>query len=485
MLTDTLLRAVIRFEDEHEDALTHNLLRLRMELNHSGVDEQLMLFIATTAERAQRVATYDEVLKHFTAAANEGNGVAQAVAGRLKTLDAAEPFLTGVAFHQALEAHKEWLLTLGLGDLLQSTVQILTTGMTTSERGPDGKYGPVTRRGPQEALVHLSRGTAALRTSVRQGYTDGDIRDGTEALRQYIDRRARRGSGVLLGINAIDKVHGGLQPGELALVMGYPGHMKTTLVLNTIYHVAVMQKLNVAIVSLETPADELRAILFIMHASHPRFAGRGVVLDHDKVKNKLLDPTEQLFFDMVCEDFATNPEYGRILFKEPSAAVTMDEIHAWAELRDHQTPLSLLAIDYLGLVDPDEKVFDRQQAGSGLNRVIRQTKLMAMSFGGRGIPVISPHQANRDGFADAEKNGGRYKLSALANANEAERSADVVYYTYLDDALRATNELTLGNLKNRSGRLFTDQIRVFADPTSRLIRDTSPYDRATGLTPLE
>lgn len=486
MLTDALIRSVVRATDaDPEDAISHNLYRLRTELRHTGVDERIVQYITSTAERSLRLPTMAQVLQFFTAAADEGDGTAQAAVGRLREIPEDEPLLVGVAFHQAFEGYKDVLLGQGLGDLLQQTALILTAGMTSTEKSPvTGRYEPVTRRGPHEALQHLTRGASSLKVSMRQGFSDGDLRDGVEEMHAYLAKRASRGTGVLTGISMIDKVHGGLQPGELALVMGFPGHMKTTFCLNWLYHVAVMQGRNAAIVSLEVSVDKLRTILFVMHAAHPRFAHHGVVIDYDKVSNNVLSERERVVWAEVCEDFRSNADYGRILYKEPTSAVTIDEIHAWAELRDHQTPLSMLVVDYLGLVDPDMKVFDRQQAGSGLNRVIRQTKLMAMSFAGRGIAVASPHQANREGYADAEKNGGRYRLSALANANEAERSTDVVYYTYLDDNLRATNELAMGNLKNRDGRVFTDQIRVFADPSTRLIRDTSAYDRASGLTPL-
>lgn len=484
MLPSALLRSLFRLGDEPEDALVHNLFRVRMELRPEGVDGIIIAYAGTTTERAQRVPTLAQMRQHFRDRAAEGDGVAQAALGRLDSIDPQEPFLSRVDFHQALHVYKEDLLQRGLGDLLIQTSQILTTGYTVTERTPSGKWEPVTYKGGEHALTHLARGAASLRTATRQGFVDGDFRSESELLKAYIVERVRRGTGVLTGLAMIDKIHQGIQPGELALVMGYSGQMKTTLVVNWAYHAVVYQRRNVGFVSLETPADVLRAIIYAMHAAHPRFRSHGKRLDYDKLVNGLLTPEESAFFDLVVQDFTENPDYGRFLYKAPSSAVTIDEIHAWAELRHHQTPLSLLVVDYLALVDPDQKIFDKQQAGSGLNRVIRQAKLMAMSFGGKGIAVVSPHQANREGYTDAEKNGGRYRLTALANANEAERSSDLVYYTYLDESLRASHELALGNLKNRNGKLFTEQIRVYADPTSRLIRDTDPHETAQGLVPL-
>jgi hypothetical protein len=59
----------------------------------------------------------------------------------------------------------------------------------------------------------------------------------------------------------------------------------------------------------------------------------------------------------------------------------------------------------------------------------------------------------------------------MAWASEAEKSADVVYYVYLDEALSAANELVIGNLKNREGKVFTEQVKVFVDPDFRTVED--------------
>jgi hypothetical protein len=83
----------------------------------------------------------------------------------------------------------------------------------------------------------------------------------------------------------------------------------------------------------------------------------------------------------------------------------------------------------------------------------------------------SPFQANREGLKDAEKNGGHYKLTALAGANEAEKSSDLVYYTYLDDHRRQRSVLAFGNLKNRDGKMFTEQLELSAKASTRMICD--------------
>ena len=79
-----------------------------------------------------------------------------------------------------------------------------------------------------------------------------------------------------------------------------------------------------------------------------------------------------------------------------------------------------------------------------MNRAIRATKLLALEYAdGLGIGCVSPFQANREGFKEAEKSGGEYTLRALAGANESERSADYVYSLFLNDTLRNACELMM------------------------------------------
>jgi hypothetical protein len=139
-------------------------------------------------------------------------------------------------------------------------------------------------------------------------------------------------------------------------------------------------------------------------------------------------------------------------------------------------------VDYLGLVDPGKGVSGLESVAS-LNKVIRQAKIeLAMAFdSGRGIGLVSPFQANREGYKEAEKNGGRYKITALAGSNEAERSSDLIYYTYLDDVLRNSRELLVGNLKARKAMVVSEPFRVFADPTTLTIGNLSTAPGAADL----
>lgn len=470
LLTDSLLRSVIRFKDEDEELISANLYMLRQEVDPPGVDSKILEFVTDMFDRTKAIPRFDLVQQQFS----EGNGHRDDAAlarldgicgGSTNELVVPPPkFLYGTEFRFALDQFKTRLMKDTLGNLLIESSTIISGGI---------RKGGALIEGPEAAIAHIQTTLSSLNVVLKRGSIEGSFRrDATKVRKQYEAWKNNPADtvGVLTGIDKIDMVHRGARNGELCLVMGFVSHLKTTFCLNWLYKAAILFGRNCAIASLETPVDILRMGIYVMHSSHPKFTERNLpTLDYDKVTSGSLDAEEENTLDAVIEDLKDNPEYGEIFYKEPQDSLTISEIQRWAESKHKTTPLDFLVIDYLGLVDA-VKGISSLDSGANLNKAIRQAKMMAMTFGsGRGIPVASPFQANREGLKEAEKLGGRYKLTALANANEAERSTDKVYYCYLDDVLRNSRELVVGNLKNRSGMVIPDQFKVFADPSTRTI----------------
>ena len=111
-----------------------------------------------------------------------------------------------------------------------------------------------------------------------------------------------------------------------------------------------------------------------------------------------------------------------------------------------------IIIDYLGLVKPRYRTNDFVTTQ---NAVVRDGRLMALNFArGHGVPILALFQMNRQGKLRADKNDGHYDMSSLAYANDVEKCADVVTYTYLNDDLRRASTFYLGCLKNRDNPIF-------------------------------
>lgn len=457
LLTEELLRSIIRFGEENEEHLSSNLYTLRQELEPTDIDRTIFEFISDIYDRAKSVPSISLLRQNFEDKQNP------AALARLDAVTDSRS-LSGPEFRYALDKHKERLIQDTVGELLVDASQMLV--------GSVRKGGQV-YTGPDAAINHISHVLASLNTQLKRGSVEGSFRrDAAIVRRQYEAWRNNPGDtvGVLTGIDKIDVSHRGARNGELCLVMGFVSHLKTSFCLNWLYRGAIHFGRNVAIASLETPIDILRLLIYVMHSSHQKFADMGFQpLDYEKLTTAALSSDEEKLLDLVIEDMQNNSDYGEIFYKEPQDSLTVNEIQRWAESKHKTTPLDLMVVDYVGLVDA-VKGASPLDSSANLNKAIRQAKMMAMTFGqGRGIPVVTPFQANREGLKDAEKNGGRYKLTALANANEAERSSDKIYYVYLDDVLRNSRELIVGNLKNRNGPVILEQFKVFADPSTRLI----------------
>jgi hypothetical protein len=106
-----------------------------------------------------------------------------------------------------------------------------------------------------------------------------------------------------------------------------------------------------------------------------------------------------------------------------------------------------------------------------LNNIIKRLKNLALNFdSGRKLRIISPFQINRKGFEEAEKNDGRFKISALSNANEAERSSDLVITTYFTEEMKKAGLVKIGCLVHRRGDTF-DPFEAHIDFETKHIKD--------------
>jgi replicative DNA helicase len=473
MLPNALLRSCVHV-GEPNPAVEENLRVLSRELQLEGVDGFIVEHLTHILDVSHHVPTLAELRDWCTRQELRGDARASACQARLEGLEVVSP-LAGAAFVYALKEFKEAMLREGLSTALMEATTILSTGLQIQVKGPAGRWIPQNLLGAEAAVEQLSQRLSTIGQQVRGGSSEGEVRSDVVAFQHEMARRNAQPNkrGALSGIRTIDDTHNGLQAGQIAFVLGFTSHNKSTLCFNWVYRAAVLQKLNVGIVSLEMSKFALMSNMTLMHCKHPKFdqQRKNLRVSAENIRTGVFTEKQQAFFERVMDDLHTCPDYGRIFYREGSESITMTDIQRWAERLHRETPLDLLVIDYLGLVDLDKNTPGMGDA-SAMNRVVRQAKRMANGFAnGRGIPILSPFQANRDGYDHAEKNGGRYRLTAMAWASEAEKSADVVYYVYLDEALSAANELVIGNLKNREGKVFTEQVKVFVDPDFRTVED--------------
>jgi len=365
-------------------------------------------------------------------------------------------------------ARLEQYLTLkgenALTELIQEAAQILQEGRQIGREEP--------KKGFKDTIEHLITGVTRIQSD---SMAKKRFMTNSEAVEMLITDYSHKKNnpniayGIPTGHEIIDDATRGGQYGELWVVGGFASQGKTTFALNWASQAALGIGFNVAIFSQEMPKEQIWRILGTIHSSHPKWEDRKPLL-YEQVKSATLSPEDEVWLMNTLIPDLRNPEHGKIIVYDPLPNPTIDEIRVTAETINRTDPLDMMIIDYIGLLNasPSKKKM-QATAGAVINENLKAAKQMALDFNeGQKILVVTPHQINRKGFESAQKSNGVYEFSALSDANEAERSADVVITVFADDPLKQRHEAVGTMLKNRDGRVVQPW-NLFYSPEHRIM----------------
>jgi replicative DNA helicase len=224
---------------------------------------------------------------------------------------------------------------------------------------------------------------------------------------QRIDSRATHDqmsiSGLPTGFIDLDDRTAGLQNSELVILAARPSVGKTSLALGIARHVAVEEKLPVFFVSLEQSRIELAERLLCCQAR----------VDSHKLRKGHLGG----------EDMQRLIEAGDMLRSAPlwiddSPGQGMLRIAANARRLKLRHGLRLVCIDYLQLIEPDNRRDSRQEQ---VSQISRRLKFLAKEL---EIPVLALAQLNR-GVEDRQDHKPR--LADLRESGSIEQDSDTVF----------------------------------------------------------
>ncbi|MBL6974734.1 MAG: AAA family ATPase [Deltaproteobacteria bacterium] len=333
-------------------------------------------------------------------------------------------------------------------EVIKEAGAILTGGLEV-QRGQN----KVRIEGPEQALQHVyERGREALRQTGGTEASGGHLRAvAGDVWTNYkkVEADPSLLTGAKSGFTLIDEATDGLRPGELCIHAGFAKAGKSTFALNWAYHLAIREAQDVVFVSLEMPSEQLGRYLVALHSWNPFHDDirdaykipRGEGIPYRAIRQGTVDewhPKGRDFLNCVAEDLADDPQYGRLIIETPEEA-TVAAIRQRAEFLADGKDLALLVIDYGQLLDPRRWSTSTTQ---NQNEIVRDLKRLALGFRqGRGVPVLTPWQISREGHRAAEirKQKGvpsLYSGHSLSWAHEAERSADLVTASFVDDDLR-------------------------------------------------
>jgi replicative DNA helicase len=231
---------------------------------------------------------------------------------------------------------------------------------------------------------------------------------------------ARQGGAVLGGVPSgfrdLDEMTNGWQPSELVILAARPAVGKTSFALNMVDFAAVEAKVPTLVVSLEMSETELAERMLCARArvnSHHVRRGRA---SKEDIK-KLLEAHAQL---------AAAP-----IFIDDQPGQTMLRIAASARRLKLREKLGLVIVDYLQLIEPDDKRANRvEQIGA----ISRRLKMLAREI---EVPVIALSQLNR---SVESREGHRPRMADLRESGSIEQDADVVALLHREDAFNPDSD---------------------------------------------
>jgi replicative DNA helicase len=237
-------------------------------------------------------------------------------------------------------------------------------------------------------------------------------------------------SGVTTGFTDLDHQTTGLQPTELIILAARPSMGKTAFVCNIAEAIARVDHKGVMLFSLEQSNLELAERFLCITAR---------VNGHDLRTGNLSNEQRDLLAA------ASDELHNLPLFIDDKPARTMSQISAISRRQHRKEPLGVIIIDYLQLIEPEDKRVPREQQIASISR---RLKFLAKEL---KVPVIALSQLNRGVELREDK---RPRLADLRESGSIEQDADKVMFLHRPDAYDPNDrpgEAEIVIAKHRSG----------------------------------
>jgi len=344
-------------------------------------------------------------------------------------------------------------------------------------------------KGPKKAVEYFLHKSMDFLKSASNIITHASLRNSSKTAIDdyYSNKNSNKFDGLLTGLPSIDLICKGIRRPEFWIIAAFVSELKTTMTMNFAYTQSVEQGKHVKFVTLEMPYSQVRDLFVCIHSANlnlwPGSEWDDVYpLNYDDIQDGTLNDRQEEFFEFLCVDLEENEDYGDIDIYQPEDGLSMSHLKAWAEVEFRKEPFDIIYLDYIELMTSESNGKDYTIE---LNQRIKDLKQFCIRFNeGSGMRLVSAYQTNRQGKGNADKSDGEYRLDALSYANEAERSADVILYSYLNEELRENNQNKIGCLKNRSRPKFK-QFRAKTNLSCRKIYETPDESDVTTLDKLQ
>ncbi len=241
------------------------------------------------------------------------------------------------------------------------------------------------------------------------------IKDSIETIDNLYQRKANI-TGVGTGFTEFDVLTAGLQPSDFIVIAGRPSMGKSAFVTSVAEHVGIVEKMPVAIFSLEMAKEQLVQRMLCSHAR----------VDAHKVRTGFLSQSDWPRLTSAAGKLSDAP-----IFIDDTAAISVLELRAKARRLKSSQGIQLVILDYLQLMKGPANTENRQQE---IAEISRSLKALAREL---NIPVIAVSQLSR---AVEARIGHRPQLSDLRESGAIEQDADVVVLLMREEYYNPTEE---------------------------------------------
>ncbi len=245
-------------------------------------------------------------------------------------------------------------------------------------------------------------------------------------------------TGMATGFTDLDRMTSGLQPGDLVIIAGRPSMGKTALALNIAEHVALGEKMPVAVFSMEMSGTQL-----VM-----RMLGSVGRLDQHKMRTGALNDDDWHKLTAAVAKLNEAPVY-----VDESGMLNPTELRGRARRLYRQCGgpgLGLIVVDYLQLMETGNSSENR---ATEIAEISRSLKAVAKEL---NVPVVALSQLNR---GLEQRPNKRPVMSDLRESGAIEQDADLILFIYRDEVYnpespdKGTAEIIIG--KQRNGPIGT------------------------------
>lgn len=287
--------------------------------------------------------------------------------------------------------------------------------------------------------------TIARHTKTRSYYNISEVI--TESFKGIEKASQNTGAitGIPTGFQYLDRLTNGFNPGELIILAARPGMGKTTLALNFMT-TAALQGQRALLFSLEMGAREIGYKILSSLAE----------VDHDRIKRGKITDQEYIKIN----DDVSRIVNGNNMVIDDSAALDIYQLRTIARKINHENKLDMIVVDYLQLIQGQDRQNKQQNREQQISYISRQLKVLAKEL---ELPVICLSQLSRAVESRADKTP---MLSDLRESGAIEQDADQVMFIYRDAYYKKNsndNGCKVLLAKNRHGESGTADITFRGD----------------------